>query len=271
MGPRQYKRLSIFLLLFLPLCLHPLFALSEEGKIKNTGKEDSNPSENGWKLELEGQLRVRGDFTWNQNLTDFSFEPGHREKQFLQRSRGQISLENKALDLEAVVQGQWYGRWGGTDDRSSFDLYQGYVSWNRILGSPISLKAGRQEFSYGSTYFIGTNDFYNGLTWDGLKVTVNPFEQLGVDLLGTRMAKLNPGDPDIYLAGIYATYQVAKENSLEGYFFTIRGDSLFLIAKSSSPTQARNGLPWERGLRAKSTDLTTNWNLSFNGDRSNRS
>ena len=136
-------------------------------------------------------------------------------------SRG--SVENHALNLEGFVQVKWYGRWGGTDRRSAFDLYQGYVEWEKIGGSSISLKAGRQEFLYGSAFFIGTNDFYNGLSWDGAKGSIKPFEPLSLDILGAKMVKLNPGDPDIYLAGLYTTYKTYKEGSLEGYLFYNKG------------------------------------------------
>ncbi len=220
---RRHKRACLLLLLFLSFSLTPLSVFSDEGKGKKGDREGSDPSENRWKLELEGQVRLRGDFARNQSLTDFAFDPKHRESQFLERSRVQTSLENPALNMEAVVQGQWYGRWGGTDERSSFDLYQGYVSWGKILGSPVTLKAGRQEISYGSTFFIGPNDFYNGLSWDGFKVSINPLEQLDVDLLGVKMVRLNPGDPDIYLAGIYGSYKIDEQGSLETYLFYNKG------------------------------------------------
>jgi len=34
---------------------------------------EPEPSTRGWALAVGGQLRLRGDFTRNQNLTDFSF------------------------------------------------------------------------------------------------------------------------------------------------------------------------------------------------------
>ncbi len=193
-------------------------------------KEEDKPSgekgesaENRWKLDTGGQIRFRGDFARNQNFTDFTFSPEHSEAQFLERTRLHGSVENSALGLRVFVQPQWYGRWGETSDRSDVDLYQGYVEWKKILGSPVGLKAGRQEFSYGSTFFLGPNDFYNGLSWDGLKATVNPVEGLAIDLIGVKMAELNPEDPDIYLAGSYATVKLYEEGSLDGYLFYNRG------------------------------------------------
>ena len=215
---------TLFCLLLAWFTAFPLLAEEEKGKDRESeGKSLFHLGP--WEFDVGGQVRFRGDFAKDQNFTDFSFTPGHREAQFLERTRLQGSVENHALNLEGFVQVQWYGRWGGTDRRSDFDLYQGYVEWEKIGGSSISLKAGRQEFLYGSAFFIGTNDFYNGLSWDGAKGSIKPFEPLSLDILGAKMAKLNPGDPDIYLAGLYTTYKIYKEGSLEGYLFYNKGGS----------------------------------------------
>ena len=210
---------SLFFI-FLWFTAFPLFA--DEGKEKETERE-AVLRMGQWELDLGGQVLLRGDFAKNQNFTDFAFTPGHNEAQFLERTRLQASVENHSMNLEAFVQVQWYGRWGGIDKRSAFDLYQGYIEWEKILGSPVSLKGGRQEFLYGSAFFIGTNDFYNGLSWDGFKTSISPFEELVVDIIGTKMVKLNPGDPNIYLTGLYTTYKTYKGGSLEGYLFYNKG------------------------------------------------
>jgi len=97
-------------------------------------------------------------------------------------------------------------------------------NWEKIFAFPLSLKAGRQELLCGSALFIGANDFHNGLTWDGLKTRISPTERFDVDVIGTKMVKLNPGEPDIYLAGLYETYKIFKEGSLEAYLFYNKRD-----------------------------------------------
>ncbi len=223
-----FKRKAIFSIFLMLFCLIVNSVRSEEADVEEREKEFEAGKivvlrAGDWEMDTGGQLRLRGDFARNQNFTDLSFTPGHSEAQFLERTRLQASVENRALNLQLLVQMQWYGRWGGLDNRSAFDLYQGFINWEKILGSPFSIKAGRQEFLYGSAFFIGTNDFYNGLTWDGGKGTINPFEGLTIDILGSKMVKLNPGDPNIYLAGLYSTYKLYKEGSLEPYFFYNKG------------------------------------------------
>jgi hypothetical protein len=213
-----------FFFLFFWHAAFPL--LAEEAEEKDEQKESGGMvllRAGEWEIDAGGQVRLRGDFAKNQNFTDFAFTPGQKEAQFLERTRVQASVENHSLNLEAFFQGQWYGRWGGINKRSAFDLYQGYIEWEKILGSPFSLKGGRQEFLYGSAFFIGTNDFYNGLSWDGLKTSISPFEKLIVDILAAKMVKLNPRDPDIYLSGFYSTYKLDKDGALEGYFFYNKG------------------------------------------------
>jgi hypothetical protein len=216
------KKKTAFFVFFISLwfAAFPLFA--DEGKEKESERE-ALLRMGRWEFDFAGQVRLRGDFAWNQNFTDLTFTPGHKEAQFLERTRLQGSVENHSMNLEAFVQVQWYGRWGGMNKRSAFDLYQGYIEWGKILGSPVSLKGGRQELLYGSAFFIGTNDFFNGLSWDGFKTSISPFEELVVDIIGTKMVKLNPGDPDIYLAGLYTTHKMGKDGSLEGYLFYNKG------------------------------------------------
>ncbi len=221
------RKRIIFSLFFVIVWFTAFPLCADEGKEKESERE-ALLRIGQWEFDFGGQVRLRGDFAKNQNFTDFAFTPGHNEAQFLERTRLQASVENHFMNLEAFVQGQWYGRWGGMNNRSTFDLYQGYIEWEKILSSPVSLKGGRQEFLYGSAFFIGTNDFYNGLSWDGFKTSIRPFEELAVDIIGTKMAKLNSGDPDIYLAGLYTTYKIHKEGSLEGYLFYNKGG--FLIS-----------------------------------------
>jgi Alginate export len=202
----------------------------EEAEIEDgaSSVKKAGTAEDRWKLDAGGQVRLRGDFARNQNFTDFAFTPGEREAQFLQRTRIHGSVENPALGLKGFAQGQWYGRWGGIDNRSEIDLYQGFIEWNHLLSSPLSLKAGRQDFSYGSTFFLGPNDFYNGLSWDGLQVNIRPNDAFQADILGVKMSKLNSGDPSLYLTGVYSTYQVNQGTVVDGYFFYHKGGFPFL-------------------------------------------
>src|SRR3990172_9200918 len=99
--------------------------------LQSRAAEQPEAAEDRWKIDAGGQIRLRGDFTKNQSLTDFTFTPGEEEAQILERTRFHWSIENRALGLKVFVQPQWYGRWGGTDKSSEIDLYQVYVEWEK--------------------------------------------------------------------------------------------------------------------------------------------
>ena len=139
--PLGSKRKIICLLFFVSFWFCPRFVSADDSRGDRT-ESNEKPLEVRWEIDVGGQVRLRGDFARNQNFTNFAFTPDHKEVQFLERTRLQASVEDHALNLEAFVQGQWYGRWGGLDNRSAFDLYQGYIGWDKILGSPISLRGG---------------------------------------------------------------------------------------------------------------------------------
>lgn len=54
----------------------------------------------------------------------------------------------------------------GEDD---INLYQGFIEIQKIAGSNIDARIGRQEMPYGTELLLGDNDFYSGLSFDGLR------------------------------------------------------------------------------------------------------
>jgi hypothetical protein len=196
------------------------------------GKGQEEYIENGGDgfLIIGGQLRLRGDFAGNQNLSDFSFDPGIHDEQLLARTRLDVSLRPYAW-LKTFVQGQYYAR-RGNSDFSKADLYQAYVELSDIASKPFDLKAGRQEFCYGSAFFLGANDFYDGLVWDGVKAKVTPSDNLWIDLIGARYVKLkeNKSDTEPALYGIYSSYKWLKDSDLDLYFFYHKGGFNFFHA-----------------------------------------
>jgi hypothetical protein len=48
-------------------------------------------------------------------------------------------------------------------------LYQGWVDIGKIGGSDFGVRFGRAEHTYGTELFLGDNDFYSGLSFDGAR------------------------------------------------------------------------------------------------------
>jgi len=167
-----------------------------------------------YKVGVNGFLR--GEGAGNLHIADQRYVPGQTEGHFVYRVKPYVSWHpTDWLDIHA--EGQGYGFAGGGEGHNQVSLYQGFVE-ARLPGSDlISLKAGRQEFSYGSTYILGTNSFYDGLSYDALRLRVRPTSALAVDILwGTYASPFDTGLKGD-LAGGYATCTVSDGNAVEAY------------------------------------------------------
>jgi len=164
---------------------------------------------------------VRPETATNFSLGSFSFTPGNDEGRILFRLRPSVTVA-PSENLTARVEGQWYAFY---DDRdfSLFSLYQGYVDGVLPGVKGVSLKAGRQELVYGSTFLLGADTFYDGLAFDAAKVSWKPAEKLALDLLGGRYVKKWAGGIEGKLYGVYATYTPKEALSVDLYGFRDTG------------------------------------------------
>lgn len=172
------------------------------------------PSEFIYKVGANGFLR--GEGAGNLHLADQRYAPGQTEGHFVYRVKPYVYWHPTAwLDIHA--EGEGYGFTGASPEHNQVSLYQGFVE-ARLPGSDLfALKGGRQEISYGSTYILGTNSFYDGLSYDALRLRVHPVASLTVDLFWGAYA--SPFDTGLNgdLAGLYATYTFAEGTAVEAY------------------------------------------------------
>ena len=170
-------------------------------------------------INFGGQVRLRFDATQNQSLEDFSYTPDKGETQLLNRTRLHVEA-NPAEWVRLYFEPQFYGRWGGYNNEDRLSVYQGYVEFSKLGQLPVSAKIGRQELVYGSGFFLGNDDFYRGLNWDGAKINVQPMRNLSVDLIAARLVSFTnnkAGKPGLY--GFYSTYSGMKDTVSDFYFF----------------------------------------------------
>jgi hypothetical protein len=164
---------------------------------------------------------IRPEAASNFSLGNFSFTPGNDERRILLRLRPSVTAA-PSENLTARVEGQWYAYY---DDKnfSLISLYQGYVEGVLPGVKGVSLKAGRQEFVYGSTFLLGADTFYDGLTFDAAKAVLLPTDNLTIDLFGGRYVKKWAGGIEGKLYGIYGTYVPKKTLSVDLYGFRDTG------------------------------------------------
>jgi len=192
-----------------------VFALSFLAGVSYAAQEAPPPV----KLGLDSLVRTES--TTNFRLGNFSFSPENDEGRILFRLRPSVTVA-PSENLTARVEGQWYAFYDDKDF-SLFSLYQGNAEGVLPGVKGISLKAGRQEFVYGSTFLLGADTFYDGLTFDAARLSWKPTEKFSLDLLGGRYVKKWSGGIEGKLYGIYTTYTPREDTSLDLYGFRDTG------------------------------------------------
>lgn len=186
-----------------------------------------------WTYKAGVEERVRYEQKY-----DFDFNDGRKDNggAFFHRLRLDLKSVLKDEDgdkLEIFVQGL-DAQTGGyrikpvAAQKDDFDFHQGYIRWNRILGSDFGLKLGRQEAEYGKGRLIGAPAWSNRMrTFDA---AIFNYENAGWkgDAIYLQDMKyddnnFNDSSPQEFLAGVYGGYQKDKASFLtEGYFLTQR-------------------------------------------------
>ena len=187
---------------------------SETVQTEDGVKKPSDPLQFG-PVKLGIDALMRAETATNFSLGSFSFTPGSNEGRVLFRLRPSVTV-SPSENLTARVEGQWYAFY---DDRdfSEFTLYQGFVEGTVPGMKKLSVKAGRQEFVYGSTFLLGADTFYDGLSFDAVKLSLKPSEKFAIDLFGGQYVKRLSGGIEGKIYGIYAIYTPGKNLSVDLY------------------------------------------------------
>ena len=163
------KRFGLAMMLVL-LAAGPMFAAEQQ--------------EGDKKFTVSGEVRSRWE--WMDNLLDFDDSPGADDGFDIWPYRVRVGVEGKfAENVTGFVEVQNFGLFGDEPPFKSSqnpgdqfaesanledtNLYQGFLQLDDIGGSHIGARFGRQEHTLGYELQIGDNDFYNGVSFDGLR------------------------------------------------------------------------------------------------------
>lgn len=173
-------------------------------------------------VKLGLDVMTRGETVGDFGLEDFSFTPGDDDARVLFRVRPSVTLAPSDF-FTVRVEGQWYAFYNDADS-SLFTLYQGYAEGSLPPARRITVRAGRQELSYGSNFLLGADTFFNGLSFDAVKLTLKPVDGLSVDLFGGRYAEQVSDGIEGTLYGVYGTYAARESLAVELFGLRDTGD-----------------------------------------------
>ena len=195
--------------------------------------QGSEPQNKEKRLEIGGEIRVRGEYRHN-DLRTFSFD-----SDFLVRQRSRLHAKVKLTDdITGFVQIQDSRLWGeefGTNlDSFNVDLHQAYIDVDHFLTKPLSLRVGRQELSYGDERLIGAFDWDDdGRSFDAVKA-IYAKKKWSVDLFAARIQE----DPffsgfeyqDFY--GAYLKLFNDNPNRKLEFYGLVLNDSIFRLGEA---------------------------------------
>lgn len=169
-------------------------------------------------------------FDWNDVGNDLDFVE--------QRTRLNVNADFTD-EVSAFIELDSYDTWG-TDFQSNYitggdfndasntdvEVYQAYIQAQEMWGTPLQVRIGRQELSFGSEFLVGTNDtnsFFTGLSFDGIRATYAT-DMFSVDAWAAKLAEVGAfeedGDTDFY--GIYGSYTGMENISIDAYWMLVR-------------------------------------------------
>lgn len=187
-------------------------------------------------VEVGGSIRIRGNYYDMDSLGDSSW--------IEQRTRLNVKADFTS-DVSAFIEFDYYNNWGedfrslyltGADFRGSggndVDLYQGYIEAANMWGTPLSMRVGRQELSFGTEWLVGVNDaaaLFTGLSFDALRLTY-AIDTLTIDAVAAKLVETMSdfGDDDTDFYAIYASYLGIEDVTLDAYWMFLRDDGVAL-------------------------------------------
>jgi len=166
-------------------------------------------------LTLGGEVRQRYEY-YDNSL--WGLGPQDNDGYFLQRLmiHADVHFGDSLRLFTQLKSGLESGRTGGPrpTDKDRLDLGQAFFDF-RPAGSPVTLRIGRQEMSYGSSRLVSFREGPNvRLAFDGVKAMVE-LPRWQVDMFATRPVQTKPdtfddrGDPKTDFWGVYAVTPVA--------------------------------------------------------------
>jgi hypothetical protein len=198
---------------------------------------------------LHGELRFRADYVSNSN--DFDSDVDDAAMFFPYRAR--IAAEGHFTDdVSAWIEFQNTGLFGEqglllgpfdasaprrlNDIRSDTQLYQAVITLDKLWSDSFSLRFGRQEMVLGNEFLFGDEDFYSGIShdgivgvWDHKKWDLTVWYDRAVENVAFQFADqdippaaIGLGDSsDVDHFGGYLTFGVGKNQVVDVYLFNV--------------------------------------------------
>jgi hypothetical protein len=189
---------------------------------------------------------------YRDNARDFDSNTDDTKRFLTERTRVRLNAK-VSDDIDGFVEFLHFRKWGSADpnrnvdnnalpntnslDDNWLDLNQAYINVKNLWGSPISMRAGRQEMAYGDQRLIGNTNFWSTYpfprAYDALKLMYKS-DAVDVDLWTAKVTEREIGglfgapsgdatgtDDDRDFHGIWATLKNIPNNTIDLYLLNM--------------------------------------------------
>ena len=140
-------------------------------------------------------------------------------------------------DVLSLIEFESYDVWGD-DFRSNYvtgldtagaggniSLLQSFIQADNVMGTPISVRLGRQVLNFGKSWLVGENhSTLTAQSFDGIRLSYDE-NDVTVDAWWSKLAENFTGDDDIDFYGIYGAYAGLETVSASLYWMFLRDGS----------------------------------------------
>jgi hypothetical protein len=202
-------------------------------------------------VTVGGQVRLRAEYR-----DPFSYNPavpGASDDDDLYLSRVRLHLKFTLSDeIEVFFQPQDQRVFGDEasvlSDEQNLDVHQGYVDVRLPIGAPVTLRAGRQELSYGDQRLVSPLDWSNiAGAWDGIKARYS-LDGAWVEGFWTVIKEGIGAEDDQDFYGLYASWAAIADHEFDLYVFGRRLNDNLQPAETGGLHDRRDATG---GVRAK--------------------
>jgi hypothetical protein len=167
-------------------------------------------------VSSEARLRVE-----NRDNRDFSDASDDKRSDILARFRVGLAAKHAGTGLSALIQAQATGDhiYLPGDDKSgdSTGIRQFYVEWTPLTVKQLTLRAGRQDLSFGLERLVGVSNWTNmSRSWDGFRANYAK-KDWKVSSFGGQLGLAAPVATRPSLYGVYATRKRDAAGLLDVY------------------------------------------------------
>ena len=176
---------------------------------------------------------VNSIFSWDNDQSDLSFVE--------QRTRLHVKADFTD-EVSTYIELDSYDVWGedfrsqnyitGVDARQNsiddVEIFQAYIEVDKMWGTQLQLRVGRQELSFGSQFLVGPRDFaffWTGISFDAIRLTYKA-DVFTIDAWASKLfeAMSDFAEDDINFYGIYASCTAVENVTFDVYWMLLEDD-----------------------------------------------